>query len=98
MFGTMYALRSGRKINPTNPEDSDVWSNDLTLHVVEKDGKLRAFTTFGSLMEVGRGADFQDDQSGRDLSNWLCVSTRHPDGTVTGAPLPDRALPHWVAK
>lgn len=94
----MVALPTGKTINPTAPESAYYFDPSATLHVIKIDGKLRAFTTFGSLMSVGDCEEFKHDQTCRWMGMARCVSTRHPDGTVEGEPLPNRKIPHWVAK
>ncbi|HUW00782.1 MAG TPA: hypothetical protein VMW08_00385 [Acidimicrobiales bacterium] len=95
----MIALPTGERMRPTEALDATYMSDDLTLHILDMgDGKLRAFTTWGSLMAVGDSAYFTHDQTRRDLGHGTCVTTRHPGGATEGEPLPAKKIPHWVAK
>lgn len=103
---TMYAGPTKTKMNPRDREVAEFFDPTLTVHVVEdterygntESTRTWVFTTYGVLMEVGESDEFRHGWDGpRLLGYFRCIGTVHADGRIEGE-VPDRKLPHWVAK
>jgi len=103
MNDTHYAGPTKTRMNPSAPEDAEFYDPTATIHVIEgvypTRGRGRIFTYHGGPgMSVGDERQFRHGwDGGSSLGWWRCVGTVHTDGTTEGE-IPDRRMPHWVAK
>ena len=101
-MSTMYAGPTRTRMNPHLRHEAEFHEDGQTIHVVKRTDtdadRVLAFTTFGPLMEVGEVAEFRHGWDGpRYPGFYRCIGTVHEDGRREGE-VPDRSLPHWVAK
>ena len=98
-----YAGPTKTRMNPSAPEEAEFYDSAAIIHVIEdanpEKTRVRCWTTFGGPgMEVGEESEFRHGWDGGSLLGWWrCIGTVHTDGTTEGE-IPDRRLPHWVAK
>lgn len=101
----LYARPTSTSMNPSAPEGAEYFDHGQTIYILNVGTaaapKLRAWTTFGSLnIDVNARHEVISDQTGRSLAGWRgaeIVGTRCADGEIFGD-VPNRKLPHWVAK
>ena len=94
---TYIARPTGKRINPTTPEAAYFYDHGQTHYILEMDGKARDFTSFGTFpLAIGDRIEMKHDE-GRWLGMAKVTGIRHPDATTEGV-IPNKNMPHWVAK
>jgi len=92
-----HARPTGQRINPSAPEGAFYFDAGQTHYILDIAGKLRDYTSFGTLrIAVGDRVEMRHDE-GRRLGTAKVIGIRHYDGSWVGE-IPAKAIPHWVAK
>jgi hypothetical protein len=93
------ALPTGTRINPATGE-GEYADDDQAHYIIDVGGgRLRDFTSFGSFdLNIDDRVNFMHDQTRRELAfQATVIGIRFANGQTFGQ-VPDKRIPHWVAK